>query len=517
MRRFLHHPLIWLLLGSSFGSVAFALAVSDPVQTGWAPLVRLYGQGDASSTVKELSKLTTAYTTALHHTEIDAPTQAFLDGLYEDIEDFDLDSFHDRLPERRGKSHELWVRGDLVGKKYLIRRADGKTPFQVTLGGARNELAAMSSVVRSTPGRSHGGRPTYLLSTRYGVGIGAVAWDRVTEANAEFARLFAQGKLGDEAAPEPSSEVRRRVRTLHPNLLDEDLAILTVLFAAYPQLSETLSRIGQVEDVRTTWPSKGYQQISLRVHGVIDRIGEHYPALAKHLGRLDDLARVDMRWLDAKGRTLLTMKLDSDRLIFHLQCYVKDGKLLPARGQKVFEDEPLEYLGGELERTRTLVDARFKMLGVIVELDDMLLENTYRPSAGYAEMSSSLRAAPKSIHVQGAALGFLPTRLLDAFIPGNIESITRDFFEVAAKGNGARGATLSFKLGTKEVGHNGVFESASEIEALDSFLVKIGLGMVNDRLIPNDRAFRDVKQFATDLHDAFVRDLSRYASRARGG
>lgn len=510
--------LLWLSVPLLSSSLTLALSSPDAVRTGWTPLVRLYGRGDAATAVKELRRLTVAYTAALHHTELDKTTRAFVDGLLDDIEDFDLDSFHERLPEQHGETRSLRVRGDLADGKYLVREVSGEEPFEVGLGGPRTELAAMSGVVTSKPGRGYEERPTYLLTGQYGLGVGALSWDATTDAITELARLVSQGKLADDAAaPELSAQTRRLVHALHPRLSDEDLAVLGVLFEAYPELAKMLSRLGTTEDVRTTWHGKGYQQINVRMRALLERLGEHYPALAKHLGRLDDIARAELRWLDKQGRTLGTAKLDSDKMSFEVQYFIKDGKLLPSRGVQVFEDEPIDYMSDALDGTRTVIDARFKMLGVVVKLHQLVLENWYEPHQSYAEMGTTIRSVPKAIHVEGRALGFLPTGLVDAFIPGNIESITRSFFEVAARGNGKKGVRASLRLGSRGPSADGVAELRGEAEALDSFLVKIGLGMVNEKLIPNDKAVREAKQFATALHDAFVRDLARYARKPQGG
>jgi hypothetical protein len=508
--------LVWLAATLSGVSAAFALANLDSVRTGWAPLVSLYGRGDAAVGVKELRRLTAAYSTALHHTEIDAPTQEFIDVLLENLEDFDLDDFHEQLPEVHGKARELRVRGDLLGKRYLVRRADDK-PLQVSPRGPRNELLAMSGIVRSTPGRGHGDQPTYLLSGRYGLGVGALTWVGATQALAQFVDVLSLGRVGEQVAPTPSAEARAQAAALHAGLPSEDLAIVSLLFDAYPELSRTLSRLGRVENVRTTWANKDYQQISLKLRGQLERFGEHYPALAKHLGRLDDLARVDVQWRDAQGRTLMTARLDSDKLLLELSGYVKGGKLLAARGAQVFDGEPLEYLSADFDKTRLVVNARFKMLGVVVKMKQLVLSNWYEPHESYARMGSALRTVPATIEVEGAALGFLPTRLVDAFIPGNIESIARDFFELTAKGNDKQGLVLDLSFGSTEGAGNGAIDAAIAAEVPDNFMVKIGIGMVNERLLPNDRAIAQAKRFGADLHDAFVRDLAAYAARASGG
>ncbi|MET0344166.1 MAG: hypothetical protein ABW252_24335 [Polyangiales bacterium] len=501
-----------LLLALPAGSV-FAYAVAnDAVLAGWSPLVRLFGHGDAGQSVREMRRLTKAFEVALHHKSVDKPTQEFIDDTMDDLESFDLGGFHDRLPEKRGESRELWVRGDLKGERYFVRRADDRK-FQVSLKGARTELAAMSTLLRSTPSTGHGGRSSFLVGARFGLGIGAFEWDSATQAIGEFVRLLSVEDVDGRRVEAQSEGALARTRALHPKLSPEDYEVLSLLFGAYPQLSETLSRLGRVDNVRTTWPSKSYQQVVVQLTGDTDRFGKHYPALAKHLAKLDQIAKLDIRWQDGEGRSLLNAKVDSDKLTITVECYVKQGKLLPFKGVKVYDDTPLDYLSEAFDGTKILVDARLKLLGVVIKLDDLKLDNWYQPHGTYAEFGTSMRTVP-GIHVEGAALGFVPTALVDAFIPGNIESVTRNFLEVAAKGNKEKGVVAGFALGAAERGGNGVLEAGIDVEALDNFMVKLAVGMVNDRLIPNDSAVKDATQFATDLHDSFVKDLGRFAKTA---
>jgi hypothetical protein len=85
---------------------------------------------------------------------------------------------------------------------------------------------------------------------------------------------------------------------------------------------------------------------------------------------------------------------------------------------------------------------------------------------------------------------------------------------VAAKGNGGKGLVAALKLGiAKDGSTNGVLEAGIDFDALDNFLVKIGLGMVNERLIPKPEALDEMTKFATDAYDGFVKDMGRFEKR----
>jgi hypothetical protein len=512
MRPHLRHPIVASCAVLLAASTTYALAALDATEAGWQPLVRLWGQGDKAEAVNELKRLTKAYSVSLHHTEIDEDTQDFIDGTLEDLEDFNIGDFYERLPQKNGAYRELWVRGELQGGKYVVRQSKDKSSYRVTLDGARNELAAMSTTVRAKETRGAGDRSAYFIGYKLGLGIGAFRWDNAMAALADFARLESTGDPRSDAqgTVESSDATKKKVKALHPRLAKADLDVLAVLFEAYPTLSPVLSRLGTVEDVRTVWSGKDYQQINLQLKADLERFEEHYPHVAKYLDKMGDIALMDIRWVDAQGRSLMQFKVDSDKLTLSLQCYLKDGKLLPFRGVKVMSDEPIEPTSPVLHDTQVVSDVRLEMLGVVIKLGQLKIAAEYEPHESYAEIGIQARHVP-TIHVEGAALGFVPTGLVDAFIPGNIESITRDFLTVAAKGNGGKGVVANVKLGiAKEGSDKGVLELGIEGDALDNFLVKIGLGMVNERLIPDEKAIDEAKQFAAHAHDAFVQDLGRY-------
>jgi hypothetical protein len=310
-----------------------------------------------------------------------------------------------------------------------------------------------------------------------------------------------------------SSETKAKVKKLHPKLASEDLDVISLLWEAYPALSPEISKLGTIEDSRTVWSGKSYQQVNVLLRGLPERFEENYPALAHYLDKMDDIALLDIKWMDKKGRTLTSIKVDSEKLTFQFSCYIKDGFLLPYKGVKVYENEPIDPMADTITSTKIMADARLKMLGVVIKLKELNLDSFYEPHPGYAEMGLTFTKVPE-IKVEGAALGFVPTALVDAFIPGNIESVTRDFLTVAAKGNGGKGLIAAAKIGVaKEGSEKGILEAGIDFDALDNFLVKIGLGMVNERLIPKPEALDEAKAYFGALQSAFAKDFKRFEKR----
>jgi hypothetical protein len=524
MRLLTKRPLVWAAGVLFAGSTALAATALDGGALGWTPLVSLWGRGDAGTAVKALRSVTEAYDTVLHRTEIDEPTQKFIDKAFDELEDFDLDGFYELLPEERQGARELLVRGDLSGKKYLVRRASAGS--EVGLKGPRRGLADMSGSLRAQPNENHGEHKSYLIGGRLGLGIGPLSWRALMDAATDLMRLSSTGDPrpgasgssapGSLAAPAPSAEAKTRVKALNPGLGDEDVEVLALLFEGFPALGNALGAFGRVEDVRAV-PVAGasFQHLTVRMRVEPERLKKKYPDMAKHLGKLKDLARLDARWVDGQGRSIMNIKAGTARLSIAIDCYVKEGHLLPFKGSEVFESEPIDLMGASLARSRLHASARVEMLGVIVHLGKLRLDLSYEPRETYGSVEARLTTVP-DIRVEGRALGFLPTGLVDAFIPGNMESLTRDFFEVAVKGNGGKGVVLHMDVGSEGTSGQGVFAGSLAVEALDNFLVKTGVGIVNDRVLPSDDASDDNERFAAELHDAFVKDLYKFQSKVGG-
>lgn len=507
------------VLGASAAGTALALPVvdrgqagmpaMDSVQAGWMPLVSCWGDGDPTQAITNLTRLTSAFSTVLHRTEIDAPTRKFMDDSFEQLSDFDLHDFHEILPEEHEGFRELRVRGELKNGRYSVRRADPAQPFRVSLTGPRSGLADFSQVIRSKLLPREDDEDSYLIGVRFGLGVGRFSWDQTMHAISDFGRIVsnADPRLNAADKPPASAASLALVRTLHPNLAKDDVEPTALLFDAYPSVSHVYSQFGQLEDLRAEDLGQGARHITAKMRATPERLTKSHPAFAKHMQRMGEIAHIDVRWVDAKNRTLVKWSIDSETLRFGMECYIKDGLLLPFAGKTVFVDQGVEPLGPELEHTRAFIHARVQMFGVKVTLTNLRANLRYQPHDTYAVMSANVNSVP-NVSVEGAAAG-----IIDVLIPGNIQSLTQDFFRRAVQGNSKHGIAMRAALGSETRNGDGVLEGSFDLEALDSGLVKMGVGMVNDRLMPSAAVFDDAKRILGEMHDAFIADLSRYKGR----
>lgn len=502
----------WLGLSLVASGTALAASSHDTSLAGWRPVITLWG-GDQQQAIRTLERVTQAIHAAIHHYEIDAPTQKFIDGVIKELEDFDLDGLYKLLPDQVGSHRELNVKGALVGDRYRITRAEPGSAYAVSMQGPRNGLADMSLYVhaRQKEGAKH---DTLLIGGSAGLGLGPLDYRALVEAQRELLRLVTTGHyLPDASQPFATSGIAREaVRETNPGLGDEDLEALALLFDAFPTLARALTQLGRVEDVRAASVGKNYHHITTRLRGEPDRLEKKYPALAKHARKLSDVLFAKLRVVDARGRDVVRATVDSAKLVASLECYVRDGLLLPFDSKRVYEDEPLDPLSDALQRMKVLIDARVNMLGIIVTTKGLRIDASYQAHGSYASATASMTTVPQ-LDVKGRALGIFSPGFLDLFIPGNIQSITEEFFRVAAEGNGGKGVYARGELGAKATGNPGVVAGAASVEIMDTFLVKLGGGLVANRLMINVREKDEATRLAAELHDAFLVDFRAFKKR----
>lgn len=498
-------------LGLLASGVAVAAHASDATLAGWTPMVTLWG-GEVKGAVKTLDEITTALNAAIHHYEIDAPTQKFINGVLEELKDFDLDGLYKLLPDKNGSGRELNVRGELSGNKYLVGRAEPGTPYFVSMVGPRSNLADMSLYVQAEQ-KKGGKNDSLFVGAKAGLGVGPLSYRAIVDAERELIRLVADGNTQAGAEPLPKSGLAREaVREMNPGLGEEDIDALALLFDAYPTLGRKLSEFGRIEDLLATNVKGEYSHITLKMRSEPKRFEKPYPNLAKHLKRLSDVLDAKARLLDDQGRDLVRVSVDSKTLQVTLECYVKDGLVLPFDDNQVYENEPLDPLGDQLKSPKVLINARINMLGIIITAKNLRADVEYKAHDSYASIKASVTTMPK-LKVEGRALGLFAPGFLDIFIPGNIQSITEEFFRVVAKGNNGKGAHGQGDLGAKSVGAPGAISGEGSVEIMDTFLVKLAGGLVADRVMINAKAKDEAVKLAGDMLQAFKADLTTFKKR----
>lgn len=502
-------------MSAALGSVAFAVSLlssslhasnSQIIARGWQPPVAFAGEGDEQRAVSALREISSLQKVILSNTRFDQQTEQFVDGLWASFERFDLKKFYELLPERKDDWHYLQVYGVVENGRYNVG------PRQMALhrnGDRPNDFGEVAVLVKSR--EMQGTRETFLVDTNVSVGMGSVGWPAVAKAVEETLRIVVKGDDAYSGASgwQEADVFRKRVMTMNQSLGKEDIEVLAPLWAAFPAQWDLLASLGHFDDVVVEEvPGNDFKKLNARF--VIDpaKMKNAYPALAEHLANLGTLNKMNMRAVSAQG-DVFHVAMDSEHLMANFEAYVKDGYLVPVKDGKVAA-QPLTQMLTQPWHLDLLADSRMQILGVVTDMRDMRISLDFAPTPTGARTVAAMTHVP-DVKVSGNALGIMPTAVIDALMPSNIDSLMRDFLRVMCEGNNGEGLVASMEYSQPEGANLATLDTRTTFEGLNNFFVQFGMGIVNDRIIPDPQVSIELRKLMFDTQQAFAQDLEAYS------
>ena len=489
---------------------------SDVIQRGWKPSVEFSGAGDSKHAVVKMREMAALQEIAFKNTEYHKETQEFIDELWSSLESFNLKKLYRMLPDENGVWRQLTVVGSLDGDLYRlgpvrtnVDKNDVEENSTVSRSGEIQALGDLVSNVRVKELSSDAGT-SYLIQNNLQLGIGAFSWDAVLGSGEEMLRLAVEGdaRFGRNTKMPWAQDYRMKVQAMNPTLEEQDVEILAPLWAAFPESWNLLTKLGRVDDVvMEDDATGGYQHLKASFSLVPDLIDANYPELASHLDGLNSLLKGAVEIEGDNGR-LLRLTMDSSTLSGTIDAYVTQGRLLPVKNGKVVTNATPVRLGDGREYSAK-VDSTMSILGVVTRMRGIETKIHYQPTEEGAVIQTAMTEVPE-IYVEGAALGFMPTVLIDLFLPTNIDELMREFMTVAVKGNGGKGIVTRTEFSQLSVGELAKVNVGVSFEALNNFMVRIGMGIVSDRIIPDSDVSKDIQQLIYDTEEAFSKDLDGF-------
>ncbi len=490
----------------ALASVAYA-ARSAAVERGWRPALLLTGDGDPQRAIPAMRGAADLWRITLSRTDVDAATADFTARAIESLKDFDLKGLYELLPEQNGPFRELKVRGGREGDRYVVGRPT-ETSFEVGAEGTRQQPGDASFVLRSRGVPAPDGDTNYLIQGRGGIVVGKIGWPMVTASNRQWLRLFSESPSVDPTA-RAMVAIRQTAIEANPKLGPEDMELVATLWEAFPRMSYLASSLGRIEDVIVNDRSQhGATHVRLVLKLDAARMEESYPELSEYVEDLGKLFKLDLEWVDSEGRTMAKLHVDSEHTQARLELYTKDGLIVPFKGAQVFVDAPIDLSRGPL-RYSTRMRSDFRMMGMFSHMRGGRIDWHYEPTARGMELRGRMTHVP-SVTVDGAALGFIPAGIVDAFIPGDLQSLITEFLTTACRGNEGRGVALTLRMDQRENGV-GTVDARLGFEALNNFLVKLGLRFFNDRVMPDEDVNAELARLMVETQGAFAADIERFA------
>lgn len=475
----------------------------DIMERGWRPAVILAGDGDRAVALERMYAYAELRDVLLHGTEYEGETRDFLDALRASLERFDLRGFHRLLPHDAGDERQIRVFSRRDNGQYLIGPPPAGHPVDFT-GGAPYPMGDALLRVRSR--EIDGERGThYLLRGDLRLGLGEMQWPSVIEASRDLLRLMS-GEAADDRAL--LGIYRDQVRVMNPRLATHEVNALAPVWAAYPAIWEFVSGVGEIEQLLVAAgvdPRDRRVEASVRVNRA--QLAKRYPAVAAYLDRLGQVLTLDARISDEYGE-VARLQLDSEQQRARLSMTIRDGQPVATRNGRVVQGAQ-PHLDGSERRLVADVDMSVRIYGIVAEVTGLRGEIHYLPTATGAVIHGELVQVP-AVRTSGRALGIMPAGVINFVLPRSIDQLALDFLTVAAEGNDGEGISgqVAFRqgeAGLAEVRANGGFE------ALDNFMVRLGMRIVSDRLVPDTDASHELFDLINDVQAAFVRDLDRFA------
>ena len=89
------------------------------------------------------------------------------------------------------------------------------------------------------------------------------------------------------------------------------------------------------------------------------------------------------------------------------------------------------------------------------------------------------------------------------------------FITVAVTGNAGKGVVTRTEFSQLSEGELAKVEVNASFEALNNFMVRIGMNIVNNRVMPGSATSDDIRRLIFDTQEAFSKDLAGFAKLAQ--
>ncbi|WP_353248675.1 hypothetical protein [Salinisphaera sp. T31B1] len=477
-------------------------AACDTVLTlrGWHPPLALAGDVPETQAVSLLRDHLNWQRNVVTATRLDPDVDAVRAALWDAVRDFNLSGLYRTLPTEDGDWRALTLQGRPASSAYRVSRI-APDAFDQPLGALGETTSQLSMRPGVVPPEGPAG-DRYKVRARMRADIGPIEWANVLEA----AWMSLDHLTTTAPLPAPSGGG-------FFGGTGSDAEILLQLQPAFPNFFRWYLGISNIPDILAPDSARSPAEHLHLVVQLDQGLREHYPRVADYLEQIKGFISAQVSIENDAGRWL-DIDLDSVQQRLVVDAWVKDGHLVPSRDgtprlDAIDPAETLDHLSYQ-----SVADIKLKALGVTVRLDQWPIDWTYRRSNDGATYDGRIVTQPK-VSVGGAALGFIPTGVVDAVIPNNIEGIVNDFMQVLTQSNGGAGAKLdvSFEQVSQD---SSLLSVAADGDMLDNFFVRFAVSLINKRVLPDSAQVEGLKRLIGAGLDALTDDLDILVAAQHG-
>jgi len=475
----------------------------------WKPLVSFAGNGDRSMAIQRLREIDQLQSAMVNNTRYDTETETFITQMWELIESFNLRKLHATLPINVGEWNQLSLKGKRNDNEYNITMTHQKSLDDVQITDFGDSYVMFKTKTVTAPdGLTH-----YIINNQIKAGFGAQSWQSAQIAANDALQLIST--MAEDTATSTSDSFKENAHSLSADLDASDINVLSSAWTSFPNVWAFMSSIGQINDVIVEEKSTAtVKHLNLSFSLDKNKTEKNYPALSAYLDKLEDLMDASFEIFDENGR-LMKMSVDTTTMNGQIEIVVGNGGIYPVSDGKPMLTH-LHTFGEKAVTLTGVMNSNIEILGVKTKIANLTSTIEYAPKADKALVKMRINQAP-TITIGGAALGFIPTPMIDLFMPSNLKDIISQFFDVACNGNNGEGIITNLELSNiKPDGNSNANTGFTQISATTSFetfsnlFVRIGMNIVNSRLIPSEAASKDIDTFIDNARGAFNNDVDIY-------
>lgn len=294
------------------------------------------------------------------------------------------------------------------------------------------------------------------------------------------------------ADPAVSSQPAHPVEGLALDNLDRrDLAILGGLQGSFPRTIERALNLYEVHDL-AAGPEE-CPHLHLVTANRARGFEKHFPALARWHSRLGDVLSVSLSIpTPAPGEV--------DGIVYRTK-----GNWLEATVRKRPEGELAPF------DRRGLLSIEARASGLVAHVHDLPFDVSFRPGDRSARLTIVLDRMPRSLGVEGKALGILDKSVIHALSGLDLDRILRDFLLALLRGNDGAGTRIEIDWRPVD-GRNRLLVSV-RTEILSNRAVSTGSRIANSLYGPDDEVLAQARGLADVFLEGLELDLEKFGER----
>lgn len=298
--------------------------------------------------------------------------------------------------------------------------------------------------------------------------------------------------------------------SLHGAIQGDARKVVNEFYRSFPRVSEFFDRYANIRSLVTIQNFKGvpYTHCDVRYGYRFDKLKEDFPQLEKSLRDIEELYRMNFKFKNNNGHTIIALVFDSRNDVLCCSFYTRQGRFIP------FDDQGTPYFNEEVAPATVkefsysaVLDMLHNVHGLKFSTSNVVFRLQYSTTPKKGLLKVRLEDVQKTA-ISGSLYHFLPKWLLDLFVPTNMEQLIYDFSQVMLKANDGEGTVAAFEWDTSDPG-NVLLNFRAVSEFIDNYFIRYGLKIWSKKVRSDSPLSLEVKKLMEKLIGAFKADLER--------